>query len=72
MVFTRAHTDPCSEPDESSPHFSHHVSLRSILISSSSLRIDLPSDLFRTCYMPSPSYLPQFYNRNIWRGAPVT
>jgi hypothetical protein len=34
------------QPDASSPHLTHPTSLRSILILSSQLRLDLPSGLF--------------------------
>jgi hypothetical protein len=39
-------TGPCREPGKSSPHSSHHVSLRSILILSSNPRLGLQSGLF--------------------------
>jgi hypothetical protein len=47
-------TDPCPEPDQSNPIQSnphHPISLRSILISSTHLRIDLPSGLFSSGFL---------------------
>jgi hypothetical protein len=71
---------PYSEPDQSNP-----ISLRSILIFSTHLRLGLPSGLFpsgfppiciplspHSCYMPYPSHPPWFDHSNYtWRRVQV-
>jgi len=44
-------TCPYPEPDESNPHLPHPISLRSILILSSKLRLGLPSGLSHSGYV---------------------
>jgi hypothetical protein len=57
-------TESCPGPDESSPHCPHHISLRSILVLSFDLLVDLQSGLFHSgfptkicMHFPSLSYL---------------
>jgi hypothetical protein len=43
-------TCPYLEPDKSSPHSPHPISLRSILMSSTHIRLGLPSGLFPSAF----------------------
>jgi hypothetical protein len=53
-------TGPCSVPDESSPYHPHLISQRSILISSSHLRLGLPSGLFPSGFLTKLLYAALF------------
>jgi hypothetical protein len=78
-------TGPYPEPDQSNPY--HPITLRSILILSTHLRLGLPSGCLlltppriiymhfsspRSCYMPCPSHPPWLDHSNyIWRRVQV-
>jgi hypothetical protein len=53
-------TDPYSEPDQSSPYHPHSISVKSILILSTHVLLDLPSGLFHLTF-PPVSYMHSSY-----------
>jgi hypothetical protein len=71
ITFTTArHTCPCPEPDQSTP-CPHPTTLRSILISSSHLRLGLPSGLIPSDFPTKTQYAP-FPSPYVLRALPIS